>query len=604
MSTVNMKSPALPIQPWQITDMPLHKLLSAARAVDRSACARSARVAVLGDAATQHYTGALAAALKLRGCWPEVYEAEFDMIQHEVLDESSALYSHRPQFVVLFHSVQALAGRFYAAPDKATFADDYVAGLLQLWEALASRIECTILQHNFALPLDRPYGNQTSTSAGAFGGAVSRINARLNDVAPSRGVRLIDTEFQSAYFGKRHWFDERLWCQARQALSPTFLPPLAKSVSDTLLAELGVSVKCVVLDLDNTLWGGILGDDGLEGIEIGHTEMGLAFHRFQRSLVELKNRGLLLAVCSKNQNDSVLTVLRDHPDMVLHEDDFVAVVANYEDKASNLIGLQKTLNLGFDSFVFLDDSPYERDLVRQAFPDIQVPDLPDDAANFTADLARWNLFESKPATAEDLERLSYYQKDIERSAIRGKYSGLNDFLADLAMQAEVLPFNPFTLSRVLQLVQRSNQFNLTTIRYNEAALKAFAADPLHRCFCLRLVDRLGDNGIIAVVILRREASDLVADAWIMSCRVLGRQVEELTVNIMVEQARAMGCRRVLGRYIPTAKNGLVRDLYPRLGFTEAGTDGEAAVYALDTDSYKPKATLINCLEKAEERAYS
>jgi FkbH-like protein len=599
-----MKSAAATTQAWQIADMPLHKLLAAARGVARDACPRSARIAVLGDAATQHYTSALAAALKLRGCWPDIYEAEFDMIQQEVLDETSPLYARRPQFVILFHCVQSLAGRFYAASNKANFADDYVTSLRELWETLTSRLQCTVMQHNFAVPLDRPYGNQTGLLAGTFAGAVMRINTRLNDIAANSGVRLIDSEFQSAYFGKRHWFDERLWCQARQALSPTFLPPLAKSVSDTVMAELGAGVKCVVLDLDNTLWGGILGDDGLEGIEIGPAEVGLAFHRFQRSLVELKNRGLLLAICSKNNHDNVMAVLREHPDMVLRKDDFVAVVANYDDKASNLIALQKILSLGFDSFVFLDDSPYERDLVRQAFPKIQVPNLPEDAANFTAELARWNVFESKPATAEDLERLSYYQQDIERSAIRSKYSGLNDFLVDLAMRAEVLPFDAFTLPRVQQLVQRSNQFNLTTIRHNEAALKTYASDTRYSCFCLRLVDRLGDNGIIAVVILRLEGSDLVVDTWIMSCRVLGRQVEELTVNLMLERAKAMGCRRVLGRYIPTAKNGLVRDLYSRLGFAEAGTDDEAALHVLDVDGYEPKSTLINRVEKTEDRAYS
>jgi FkbH-like protein len=573
-------------QPWQIADLPLHRLLSAGRLVERSACANEVRVAVLSDAASQHYCQALTAALKLRGWWPDLYEAEFDTIQQEILDPNSGLYRHRPKFTILFKSVQALAAQFHAAQNKETFANQYVQRLSELWDRLGSGLQTTIVQHNFALPLERPYGNQTLARSASFAGSVARINFYLLDVATNRGIRLVDTESQAAYFGKRQWFDERLWCQARQALSPTFLPSLAKSVTDTLLADLGAAVKCVVLDLDNTLWGGVLGDDGPERIEIGQTELGLVFLRFQRALLELKQRGILLAICSKNHKDSVLKVLDEHPDMVLRSKDFVAIVANYDDKATNLMAIQKKLNLGYDSFVFLDDTPFERDLVRKALPDIQIPDLQSDPANVLSDLARWNLFEGHPPTAEDSERLKYYQQDIQREENREKFSGLQEFLADLRMGAEILDFNSFSLPRVSQLIQRSNQFNLTTIRYSESELKELIGDETVSCFCLRLFDRLGDNGIIAVVVLRKQAADLVIDTWIMSCRVLGRHVEELTVRLMVERARAFGCERMIGRYIPTAKNGLVKDLYPRLKFQRAGSDGEAELFVLDINSYQ------------------
>lgn len=437
------------------------------------------------------------------------------------------------------------------------------------------------------VPLNRPFGNHTAIQTETFAATVTRINARLLEAAPENGVKIIDTEFQAAYHGKRHWLDERLWCQAKQGLSPSFIPSLAKSVSDTVLMERGVGVKCVIVDLDNTIWGGILAEDGADHIEIGQTEMGLAFQRFQIALLELKARGVLLAVCSKNDQANVEDVLQNHPDMILHLNDFAACVANFGDKASNIGAIREKLNLGLDSFVFLDDTAFERALVRKALPAIQVPELSVDPADFVGDLARWNLFEGQSATAEDLARAAYYQADNQRQAIRAKFQGLDDFIAELAMEAYVLPFDGFALPRVLQLVQRSNQFNLTTIRHGELDLRRFAQDSDAAPFCIRLTDRLGDNGIIATVIVRKSGSDAIVDTWIMSCRVLGRRVEDLTVQLIVERARQLGCRRVVGRYAPTAKNGIVENLYPQHGFADAGHDGPTRLYSLDVVQFQP-----------------
>ncbi len=572
-------------QAWELADMPLHKLLIAGRKVEEQDCALSTRIAVVGDAATQHYCQALSAALKLRGCWPEFYEAEFDMIRQELLDRASGLYAHEPQFIILFMSVQALSHRFSATDVKAAFADEIINEIVQLWEAASTHCKATLVQHNFAMPLDRPYGNQSLLDPGTFAGAVQKINVRLAEIADEKGVRLIDTEFQSAYYGKRHWFDERLWCEARQALSPSYLPSLAKSISDTVLADLGVGLKCVVVDLDNTMWGGILGDDGPENIQIGPTEVGLVFSRLQRLLMEVKDRGVLLAVCSKNLRQQVLDVLDNHPDMLLRTRDFVQIVANHEDKVSGITAIRDNLNIGLDSFIFLDDSPFERNMVREALPQVQVPELPEEAADFASALARWHMFEGRAATAEDRARLQFYQADAARDGMKEKYQGVDAYLEALSMKAEIRGFDGYTLPRVHQLVQRSNQFNLTTIRYSEAELASIASDSLADTISIRLTDRFGDNGIVVTVILRESLPDLVVDTWIMSCRVLARKVEEFTVGIMVECARARGATRIVGRYIPTAKNSLVAELYPRLGFTPAGTASEAQIFALDVAAW-------------------
>ncbi|MEY9879905.1 HAD-IIIC family phosphatase [Bradyrhizobium sp. USDA 328] len=573
-------------QAWELADLPFHRLISLGRRVERKDRQPSLRIALLGDAATQHYGQALAATLKLRGWWPEIYEAEFDTIRQEILNPASELYRFEPEVVILFTATQALYHRFARSAGKAAFADNVSSEIVELWRQIRSRSNAILVQHNFVVPLNRPFGNRTASERETLTSTVARINQSLLDAASEHGVKIVDTEFQASYHGKRHWLDERLWCQAKQALSPSFIPSLVKNVSDTILVERGAGIKCVIVDLDNTMWGGILAEDGADRIEVGQTELGLAFQRFQIALLELKSRGVLLAVCSKNDQANVTDVLKNHPDMILRWDDFATVVANFGDKASNILAIREKLNLGLDSFVFLDDTAFERSLIRTAFPAMQVPELSTDPADFVSDLARWNLFEGRSATAEDLARLAYYQADDQRQSLKEKFHGLDDFIAELGMEAHVLPFDSYALPRVLQLVQRSNQFNLTTIRHSEADLRQLAADRDVAAFCIRLADRLGDNGIIATVILRKSGTDAVVDTWIMSCRVLGRRVEDLTVQLMAEKARELGCRRLVGRYSPTTKNGIVENLYPQQGFAAAGEEGTTRLYSLDLAQYQ------------------
>ncbi len=582
----------------ELSDLPIHKLTSMARKIMRESVARTVRIAILGDAATQHYAQTLSAILKLRGYWPEIYEAEYDTLHLEILNPQSNLYAHKPQFVILFNCVQAALSRFISTSDKEGFSEEYLSELQMLWEKLSATHPMRIIQHTLALPVDRPLGNQTMAQRDSFQTTIARINAGLIDAASKRQVVLVDTDFEASFFGKTHWFDERLWCQAKQALSPNFLPHLTKTVSDTILTELGSMTKCVILDLDNTTWGGILGDDGADNIEIGHTDVGLVFRRFQYAMLELKRRGILLAICSKNHLEPVLSVLDNHPDMVLRRSDFAAIVANYEDKVSNIREIQQKLNIGFDSLVFLDDSPFERDHVRTALPEVMVPELPEDPADYLKALAKYNLFEGKLVTEEDRYRQQYYQADEERAALKNRYQDFSSYLHDLKMQAKIAGFSEFTLPRVLQLIQRSNQFNLTTIRYSEAELKDISTDANCVPICIQLTDRIGDNGIIAVVILRQQAQEMHIDSWIMSCRVLGRGVEELTLNCIASAAKTHQCNKLIGRYLPTPKNAMVADLYPRLGFTDASGELGDGHWELNLDQFQPRATTITISSEA------
>jgi len=585
------------MQNWKIADLTLAELVGAGARVRKEECGRTARVAVMGDCATQNYAGALGAALKLAGVWPEIYEGGFAQTFQEVLDPESGLHRHKPQFVLLVNAVQALQDRWVSSEPKEGFAAA-VAGEIELaWDRLLRIPGVTVVQHNYCLPLDRPFGNHTLACPGSFADAVRTINGSLLAAAGRRkGVVLFDTEYQASYFGKKDWLSERFWCQARQPCSPRFLPPLVKGLTDVLLARLGGVTKCVILDLDNTLWSGILADDGVEGLQLGDSGVGLAFQRFQRFLAQLKDRGILLAVCSKNREETARDAFRSHPEMALREQDLVAFIANYDNKAANIRKIREALDIGFDSMVFLDDSPFERDLVRTALPQVQVPELPEDPAEFVAALARWNLFETVDFTAEDSGRLRMYQENVKRIELRDQFQDLDVYLGNLQMVGEVAPFDAMSLPRVSQLVQRSNQFNLTTQRHGEARLLEFARSPEHATFSVRLLDRLGDNGIVVCVVCERRGTDLVVDTWVMSCRVLGRKVEDFTLRRIFDIARERGCTRVVGQYRKTAKNAMVADLYPRLGFREIETEGETRRFALDLSAYRPKDVPIRLSE--------
>lgn len=575
-------------QPWQIADLSLADLLMKGRAVTRDQCNTELRLGILGDCATQHYSRCLAAALKLRGIWPEIYEAEFDSIQQETLDRGGQLFRHAPNSVILFNCVQKLEEQYARIEEHDGFVEHVLNEILQVWDRLLAGGVGTILQHNFCVPMFRPFGNFSAVSLDSLVDMVTRINAELAVRAQALGaVRIVDTEGQAAFFGKRHWFDERLWCQAKQALSPRFLPPLAKSVSDILADRLGRSVKCIILDLDNTLWGGILGDVGYEGIEVGEvSDIGLVYQRFQNALLQLRQRGVILAVCSKNDEANVRRVLADHPDMVLREADFAKICASFGDKASAIREIEQALNISLESMVFIDDSAFERDFVRTALPEIQVPDLPEDPADWLSALAMWNLFEVGSFSPEDSARTAFYRADVNRQALRDQAIDLPAYLSALNMLADIRPFDGFTMPRACQLLQRSNQFNLTTIRYSEAELKAIAEASDCDTFTLRLRDRLGDNGIVVAVIARAQGDELRVDSWVMSCRVLGRRVEEATLEILAELARARGCRRLVGEYRATAKNAMVANLYANLGFTPECAEGSASFFGLDLSEYR------------------
>ncbi|OJW28928.1 MAG: hypothetical protein BGO51_16530 [Rhodospirillales bacterium 69-11] len=548
----------------------LVRLAKALDRIDLGACGlRKLRVALLASHTLEHFAPVLRLFLAQAGFDAAVSVAPFDTVAASVLQPGSALYRDRPDVVWLFATARdvplAVApGAGMAERDAAIEAA--VAERRMLWHRLAEAAGCLVLDTLVELPAEDPFGNLAGAAPWGRRAMLRRYDAALAEAAPT-GVVLFDLDHVAAVYGRRRWDDARWWFHSRHAFALDASGLVAHAASRLLAGARGLAKKCLVLDLDNTLWGGVIGDDGLTGIRLGSGADGEAFVAFQTHVRALKERGVILAACSKNDAETAAAVFRDHPDSVLRVEDFAAFVANWDNKADNLRDIARRLNIGLDALVFVDDNPMERDIVRRHLPEVAVVDLPEDPSGYVAALAAPGWFEPAAFSAEDAERSRYYADNAAREAVRARFVDMDAYLRSLEMVATVGGADPFHLPRMAQLIGKSNQFHLTGTRHGEAELAALAARDDVTLRHIRLADRFGDNGLIACLVLRRDGGDLLVDTWVMSCRVLGRSVEEFTAGLMRDVARAQGCTRIVGRYVRSAKNGLVADLYPRIGFT-------------------------------------
>jgi FkbH-like protein len=413
------------------------------------------------------------------------------------------------------------------------------------------------------------------------------------------GVLLMDVVGPSSRDGLDVWFDVVRWLQAKMEIAPQAAALYGDLVARILAAARGRSKKCLVLDLDSTLWGGVIGDDGVEGIVLGQgSGVGEAHLALQRYAKALRERGIVLAVCSKNDPKIAESAFRDHPEMVLKLSDFAAFVANWNDKPANLRSIANQLNLGLDSLVFVDDNPVERALVRTCLPMVAVPELPLDAAGYVRSIADAGYFEAISFTPEDRLRADQYAARKELASLRTAAAGIDGFLQQLNMVVDYGPVTSVNIARVAQLINKTNQFNTMTIRMTPAEVARLACDPNAILLQFRLIDKLGDNGIVSVMIVTVDAEEvdvLHITNWVMSCRVFGRQLEEEAINVLVELARTRGARLVRATYAPTEKNAVIKDLFPRLGFSPDATVPavqSSTRWALSVGDYVPRNTWI------------
>jgi FkbH-like protein len=435
-------------------------------------------------------------------------------------------------------------------------------------------------------PPDPLLGHLDAATPGTLRYAIDRLNERLR--APDPSTLVLDAAALAASVGLDRWHDPRDWHWAKLPLARRLMPLWADHVGRLLGALRGKGRRVLALDLDNTLWGGVIGDDGLEGIVLGQgNAAGEAFLDVQRTALRLRERGIVLAVCSKNQDDVARGPFRRHPEMRLREEHISVFQANWTDKATNLRAISEALSLGLESFVFLDDNPVERAQVRRELPEVAVPELPDDPAWYARTLLAAGYFETTSFTQADRDRADQYAQNARRLELAREIGDPASFLRSLDMVARVAPFDREGRARIAQLINKTNQFNVTTRRYTEAEVAAFEGDPSVWTLQVRLADRLGDNGMVSVAIARREPPVWRVDSWLMSCRVLGRRLEDLVLDRMVEAARAEGVTAILGEYRPTQRNEMVRDLFARLGFQRVDEDAERTLWRLDVTTWRP-----------------
>lgn len=550
------------------------------------------KLTVMGDCATQLLS------MALRGYGAEVglnllvTDIDYNQMEQQVMDPGSELYESEPQFVLIQMCVEKLYEQFCQMPvaGRASFAQNTVDRIVTIWDGIGEHSGARILQFNFVELGDRVFGNFGYKEKASFVYQLRQLNMQLMLAASEKkNVYLVGLSEIQNQMGRGCFFDEKYYYSAKTPISMQALPHVAKQVADVIMVLRGKIKKCVVLDLDNTLWGGVIGDDGMSGIQIGELGMGHAFSDFQLWLRELKNRGIILTVCSKNNENIAKEPFEKHPEMVLRMEDISLFVANWEDKVSNIRYIQETLNIGMDSMVFLDDNPFERNMVRSMIPEITVPELPEDPAQYLSYVQSLNLFETASFSEEDKNRTGQYQAEIQRTQLQRQFVSLDDYLIGLDMKAKVCPFDAFHYPRIAQLTQRSNQFNLRTVRYTEDDIQRMAEDDHYITLYFTLRDKFGDHGLISVVILeKRDKDTLFVDTWLMSCRVLKRGMEEFIINQMIKNAGEHGFKTVLGEYIKTPKNAMVADIYERLGFNRIND----AEFVAQTVGFKLNQTYI------------
>ena len=553
---------------------------------------RELRLAVLGGSTTAEIVQFLEVLLLASGFDPVFYESEYDRFYQDAVLDSEALIAFRPELVYIHTSSRNIIS-FPSMSATELEHQEAVSRELerfrQIWHSIQDQIGCQMLQNNFELPLYAIMGNLDAVASGGRSRFLMDLNAVFAAEARTNPRLLIqDLHGISSRIGLERWFDWNRWysyklfCTAEGTLS------LARSLTAMIKAIYGRSRKVLVLDLDNTLWGGVIGDDGVDRIQIGReTPVAEAYTAFQEYCALQRQRGVLLAVCSKN-DEAVAKSGFAHPDSVLKIEDFSFFKANWEPKHENILEAARDLNLGTDSFVFVDDNPAERAIIEAQVPGVAVPNVGSDVAAFISLLDSGRFFEAVSLSKEDFARAAMYANRSEQVALQSKFANYGEYLDSLEMTAEIDSFQPVYLDRIAQLTNKTNQFHLTTRRSTAAEIAMFAADPAYVTLYGRLSDRFADNGLVTVLLGRKQDRTLHLELWLMSCRVLKRDMELAMLDVLVERASAAGISTLVGYYIPTNKNGMVADHYERLGFERMGEANGTTTWQLKIDGYAPR----------------
>lgn len=559
------------------------------------------RIAILGGSTTADIKNLLEIFLLDAGIKPVFYESEYNKFYEDAVFGNEELSAFNPEIIIIFTSVVNLISKPFltdTAEQIEEKIDNEYHRYQNVWNSLSSRFPSSvIIQNNFDFSFAQPEG--TSILPQSRGRFINILNEKFTQYAHEHsGFYIHNLNRLCASIGLARWHNRSQYHAYKFAMNYDVIPDVAWSLKRLICSILGRVKKCLVLDLDNTLWGGVIGDDGLNGIEIGkETPRGEAFTEFQEYVKALKDRGVILAVSSKNDEDVAKSGFT-HPDSVLRIDDFVSFHANWEPKNVNIRQIAKEINIGLDSLVFIDDNPAERAIVRETVPEVSVPDVdPVDISSYITAIEINGYFDTVSISDDDLKRTRTYQENKERAILLEASAGnYEEFLQSLDMEAEVLPFSEIYYDRITQLTNKSNQFNLTTKRFTLAEIKNIAEDKdkYITLYC-RLKDRFGDNGVISLIVGEMVGAELRIVLWLMSCRVLKRGVEDLMLDCIVDEARRVGCQNVVGFYYPTKKNSMVKDHYKNFGFTLVSENTGNTEWELSIDMYTERNRFIKIM---------
>jgi FkbH-like protein len=534
------------------------------------------RLAVLSNSTIDLTVPALVASAARHGIALEVVQPSYDQVAQEALTPGSIVNASMPDAVLFALDYRALPLKLSLGNAEAASATVQGAiGYLQaLRDGIRSNSKAVCIFQSFAPPAEPLFGNLDRALPGTLRSVIDAINRELVALVFGSGDVLLDVASLAEIAGLADWHDTQLWNLGKFSFSDELIPLYSDHVARTIAALRGKSRKALILDLDNTVWGGVIGDDGMEGIQIAQGDArGEAHLAVQRMALDLRQRGIVLAISSKNTDDVAREPFEKHPEMLLRLDHIAVFQANWQDKATNIKAIAEELCLGLDAMVFLDDNPVERGLVRQLLPQVAVPELPEEPAWYARTLAAAGYFEAVVFANEDLQRAGFYQDNARRASLQEQAGDVDAYLASLDMTITFLPFNATGRARIVQLINKSNQYNLTTRRYTDPEVTTAENDPEVFTLQVRLTDIFGDNGMISVVICRPgEPGAWDIDTWLMSCRVLGRKVEHMVLREVLEHARHAGIHKLTGSYIPTERNKLVIDHYSKLGFTKVAEE--------------------------------
>jgi FkbH-like protein len=549
---------------------------------------RRVRLGLLGAGTLDVIGPALVATALRHNLLLEVVMADYGASLQAACDPDSEFRAREPEFVLVSSDYRMLdLDRSFVSEEEAAAKVEFAAQTLRTTlDGLNGWVRGGVLFQTIVPPMEPLFGSLDFSQSQSCYAMVSALNRRIGEWAQAGELTLVDIARAATWVGLERWHDPARWHLAKMPFAMSFVPLYADLVARMFAAITGKARKCLVLDLDNTLWGGVIGDDGVEGIVLGQGSAGgEAFLEIQRMCKRLRQRGVILAVCSKNEQEAALKPFREHPEMALVEDDIAVFHANWTDKAANLRVIAETLQIGVDSLVFLDDNPAERAQVRRELPMVAVPELPEDPALYPRTLMAGGWFEAASFVEEDARRADDYRAQVKRRELEST-SDVAGYLRSLEVVCTFKGFDALSRARISQLVNKSNQFNLTTRRYTEAQIAAAEADPDLFTLQVRLSDRFGDSGMISVIIFRRDGARWLNDTWLMSCRVLGRRVEEAVLAEVVRAAREEGVGQLVGEYIPSPKNRMVEKHYEKLGFAQLGETEGVTRWSLDLAAYE------------------